>query len=358
MRLDFHAQAAACWPSRPLPVSLSPTSSNRACCVEMFAAEHCMMDALDAGRKRLRDDDDANTTATGFSEHRNVCLAPCSVLCCGPELTAEKKRLQALPLRTSPKCSQQWPPSASITPLNAGASGGIPQPHLAPRSPSPTVHMQVHDVDMEMADSGPPTPGHTSASHAALDALDRNNVNRMPTPIQPSFIAQVRGQQCDWAAPGAAMNGVVNMGHHQTGFSDCQSIPRAMAGEADWGAVPLSRRLPSPISEGGDSTQSQAATSMAMDDEASVGSVSSVCARTSPLHAMNHPNAMDMESHHGETEAASPSPGRKGHVRSKHTINSWTWQPGMKKSFSIGYRSDCEKCRLKVPGHFNHIVIS
>jgi hypothetical protein len=45
-------------------------------------------------------------------------------------------------------------------------------------------------------------------------------------------------------------------------------------------------------------------------------------------------------------------------MRSKHTIDSWTWQPGMKKSFSIGYRADCEKCRLKVPGHFNHIVIS
>jgi hypothetical protein len=55
---------------------------------------------------------------------------------------------------------------------------------------------------------------------------------------------------------------------------------------------------------------------------------------------------------------ATPSPGRKGHIRSRHTVNSWNWQSGMKKSFSIGYRADCEKCRLKVPGHFNHIVIS
>lgn len=27
-----------------------------------------------------------------------------------------------------------------------------------------------------------------------------------------------------------------------------------------------------------------------------------------------------------------------------------------KKSFSMGFRADCEKCRQKVPGHFNHIV--
>ncbi|OIW24679.1 hypothetical protein CONLIGDRAFT_584053 [Coniochaeta ligniaria NRRL 30616] len=59
-----------------------------------------------------------------------------------------------------------------------------------------------------------------------------------------------------------------------------------------------------------------------------------------------------------DVEAATPSPPRKGHSRSRHTVNNWTQQPGMKKSFSIGYRSDCEKCRLKVPGHFNHIIIS
>jgi hypothetical protein len=30
----------------------------------------------------------------------------------------------------------------------------------------------------------------------------------------------------------------------------------------------------------------------------------------------------------------------------------------MKKSFSMGFRADCDKCRAKVPGHFNHIIIS
>ncbi|KAL2261809.1 hypothetical protein VTK26DRAFT_3252 [Humicola hyalothermophila] len=66
----------------------------------------------------------------------------------------------------------------------------------------------------------------------------------------------------------------------------------------------------------------------------------------------NSNNAMmDVES------SASP---KRGHTRSKHTLSSWTssLQPGMKRSFSIGYRADCEKCRMKVPGHFNHIIIS
>lgn len=29
-----------------------------------------------------------------------------------------------------------------------------------------------------------------------------------------------------------------------------------------------------------------------------------------------------------------------------------------KKSFTMGYRADCEKCRMKVPGHFSHIISS
>lgn len=27
-----------------------------------------------------------------------------------------------------------------------------------------------------------------------------------------------------------------------------------------------------------------------------------------------------------------------------------------KMTISMGYRADCEKCRMKVPGHYNHFV--
>lgn len=30
--------------------------------------------------------------------------------------------------------------------------------------------------------------------------------------------------------------------------------------------------------------------------------------------------------------------------------------PSRKMGFSMGYRADCEKCRLKVPGHYSHII--
>lgn len=72
--------------------------------------------------------------------------------------------------------------------------------------------------------------------------------------------------------------------------------------------------------------------------------------------------SMDMGSPQTSPKTVSP-PNKRGHQRSKHTVSSWTMGPaanqaGMKRSFSIGYRDDCEKCRMKVPGHFNHIIVS
>jgi hypothetical protein len=210
-----------------------------------------------------------------------------------------------------------------------------------------------------------------SGSHDGTE-VNMTGSNRMPTLIQPSFAAHVRGQQGEWAGPGpvvTTLNGVINMGHHPSGFSDDQSVPRVISGLEDWQAAQNHRRLPSPISEVEDCVPDQdlGEASMMMDDGMGVTMDAAAVLPPSPSRAMDHPNAMmDIESpphshSHGadfDGDSHSPSPARRGHMRSKHTIDSWTWQPGMKKSFSIGYRADCEKCRLKVPGHFNHIVIS
>lgn len=262
-------------------------------------------------------------------------------------------------------------------PLNASPASAGPRPHLESSTSSSAVHLAPQqDAEMDMMDTGhSPPPDHDESAQASALLHDRST-GRMPTPIQPSFAVQVRGQQNGWAAGGQAQlapNGVANLGHHVTGLSHDQAIPRAMACEADWQILHNNRRLPSPISEIGDLNVQSASDGqgcMMVDGQeqfAQQGQVSpvhdSMSGQVSPMHAMEHPNAMidaDSHHHHGEsdTDPSSPSPNRRGHQRSKHTVNSWTWQPGMKKSFSIGYRSDCEKCRLKVPGHFNHIVIS
>lgn len=170
-----------------------------------------------------------------------------------------QKRVQCLPLRTSPRASQQWLPSSSATPQTSDSGQQPLQPGLWPWPSSMNLTTQTqHDSEMDMMDTTPVQTLHHTQGHPS-DITDPNydNANgRMPTPILPSFAAQVRGQQCEWAGPGPAvktMNGIANLGHHQTGFSDEQCVPRTVAAPNNWQAVQNNRRLPSPISEGDDS---------------------------------------------------------------------------------------------------------
>lgn len=208
------------------------------------------------------------------------------------------------------------------------------------------------DADMDMNADAPQLQHHLHAGHLGVAQGTLDATTRMPTPIQPSFAAQVRGQQCEWAENASA-------GMQSAGPSG-QSVPRSMGSTSDWQSVQTNRRLPSPISECDDVMSSQFQDPQDMPDHCA-HSIHTLEGHQS--HEMEHPNAM-MELERPRTadadgsESPGPSPSRRGHMRSKHTINTWTWQPGMKRSFSIGYRADCEKCRLKVPGHFNHIIIS
>ena len=248
-------------------------------------------------------------------------------------------------------------------------SGVLPEtlnpPHAAGHGRIHSPHSSIHhghqqgsasedtSMDMDM----PQAPGHSNEFSPTA--------GRIPTPIQPSFMTQVRGNP--WADGPATErdhpNGINNMGHQPTPFPPPagHTIPRTV-GMDDWNAV-RNRRLPSPISEGEDS--SAPSPDMVLDGSTThlADRLASQVSITTPGEQRSDP--MDQGPHGANQETGqlpgpptTPSPARKGHTRSRHTIDSWTWQPGMKKSFSMGYRTDCEKCRMKVPGHFNHIVIS
>lgn len=244
------------------------------------------------------------------------------------------------------------------------------------------------DMDMDGADNVGPHVGnltHLGPGHSQPDPIQPGAItSRMPTPIHCSFAAQVRG--ANWS--GAAGNAM-----QPSAFGPpppAKLIPRSLDHHAmaDWNVV-QNRRLPSPISESGceeigspgmmlDSqllhgipprsasamdysapprTPSALSTVSDVTGESSSSSSSSSHTHiTDPGHLHSHDSgglshAMDVE------QPIAPSP-KKGHARSRHTLNSWTQIPGMKKTFSIGYRADCEKCRQKVPGHFNHIIVS
>lgn len=274
------------------------------------------------------------------------------------------------------------------------------------RPPSFTMEPGPVDGDMDMMMDGPdlhlqstPASEHLEPGPSQPDPISSSSItNRMPTPIHCSFAAQVRGNNWGGAA-GNVMQAVPQTQqpqrepYHGVGMLGHESIPRSLDGPtataavmADWNQV-QNRRLPSPISETGGEEGSEALGSPpGMILDSSMGHLN--------CHGHQHPllsslppranSAMEMGS--GPTMGVPPrfatpnnidsggvspeSPNesamevdagtspKKGHTRSRHTLNSWTLQPGMKKSFSIGYRADCEKCRMKVPGHFNHIIVS
>ncbi|KAJ1337946.1 hypothetical protein MN608_00803 [Microdochium nivale] len=291
-----------------------------------------------AARKRSRDDDvDAMTDGLASpTDHRN-------------------KRLQSLPLRMSPP-QKRWSDPTNLF------SGSMAPSSLTPGDSDSEELRAGIDVDRDscmMVDNG---------SNPLDDSI---NAERLPTPMHPSFASQVKGSM--WASSQRPTLPDLDEGFCEHRHAADASVPRSLPG-AEW-SIAQDRRLPSPISEQGgeDSLMTPG-----MDWEDDIGPQrpylphapdSIIPIGGMVLHPNIHTPQQHMDSDAGMSDAdggspssapASPSPrGKYGHCRSKHTVNSWTSnQPGMKKSFSIGYRADCEKCRQKIPGHFNHIIVS
>ncbi|KAK4176405.1 hypothetical protein QBC36DRAFT_214017 [Triangularia setosa] len=335
-------------------------------------------------RKRGREEDHAELSPggmVGFTEHRS-------------------KRLQALPLRTSPP-SKRWaepprfhaPPPTFIIPsqprtITPNSSDSDEPVHFAfaeepeivtvPTQQSPvnvSITMADCDMDMDMMDTTSFEPSNPSSNH--LNGFQPEPLpsitGRIPTPIHCSFAAQVRGQ--NWNEPHGVLATTpeepTSMAFDSNGMVDSSMIHHsfnpttAAAAMADWNHI-QNRRLPSPISETGAEDSPPA---MLLDSCCSPHPIT-----TSPSGHLSHlthehpllatmretTNSPRPDSPIGgmDVESSSPSP-KRGHARSRHTFNSWAAvPPGVKRSFSIGYRADCDKCRMKVPGHFNHIIIS
>lgn len=271
------------------------------------------------------------------------------------------------------------PIMAPIRPVNGSAFSQAPEMVDAYRTNDVDMDM---DMDMDSVDNGMPaqTSSHLGPGPSQPDPVQPGGITgRMPTPIHCSFAAQVRGN--NWS--GAAGNLMQPSSFSQP--PPDRSVPRSLDHHAmaDWNLV-QNRRLPSPISESGgeelasprmvlDSqlhhgipprassamdfsaparTPSALSTFSDVTGESSLGSSGSAySAHTTGTDSSTSANVMEVES------PVAPTP-KKGHARSRHTLNGWTQVPGMKKTFSIGYRADCEKCRQKVPGHFNHIIVS
>lgn len=162
----------------------------------------------------------------------------------------------------------------------------------------------AYSDDLEMTDTGLLHPGllHADSFHAMSE--------RVPTPIDGHFSANIRST-------------------HRIPSYLRSNEPTFDEDDNEHNNGP--RRLPSPISE----------------DEPSPSII---------LEGLGDVQMGD------EEERPNPTPPKMWHSRSRHNLRDWDGNepdesgPGVKKAFSMGYRSDCEKCRLKLPGHYSHVV--
>lgn len=131
--------------------------------------------------------------------------------------------------------------------------------------------------------------------------------------------------------------------------------------ETDWWRR---RRLPSPISEGGDAVA---------DRMGGIETNSEGCSNKSPFHDNlvwpASPPTMDIDNQSPSGQwPGVPEPDAVEGGQLKNVISAGPTNESVmggnaafgkgKVSFSMGYRADCEKCRLKVPGHYSHIIRS
>lgn len=192
------------------------------------------------------------------------------------------------------------PPDCTATPSSPGITS------LNNPQSSEIFDIALDSDDFEMADSILLSPG--PFHHDASTTIS----GRIPTPIHSSFAPHVRAEKV--------------FRYSDPDFADDEAVVDKFR---------RGRDLPSPISEG----------------------------EASPSIITDGLSDMQMESM-GEIERDTPT--KRGHSRTKHSLRNWDGfggeaisnRAGMKKTFSMGYRADCEKCRNKVPGHFSHIIES
>lgn len=302
---------------------------------------------------------------------------------------ATKSRPWAIPKRPSALTSLHLPPSpprtvpdlelttrATSEPSDTNSPNSFqdsPFPFTSPPQLRPDIDSDGdHDMDTEMdmdvdADfdivSSPsldPSPIDTFAAPlrpAKLDASlwgddngisSSNSTRRIPTPMHPTFRLGGVGY------PSGGMAGGLNL--HPDPYSHARSTHLSIPSNLDIqtaNAVSYTEnqhlRLPSPIREDEDHdleshcytpttiTQSQLSR-LSVDEGMHLNGVNAL------LHANVHANA-NAESVDEAGVNKTPTPGRKR-----------SGALSTKGKFSMGYRDDCEKCRMRVPGHYAHFL--
>ncbi|KAH7070271.1 hypothetical protein FB567DRAFT_217359 [Paraphoma chrysanthemicola] len=195
---------------------------------------------------------------------------------------------------------------------------------------------QIHDDDMDMEDDDPQIRSQPQSPYAStflmrpamlnasLFGADPANPNgRIPTPIHPTF---KRSGMNGLAFPtsGSAGSLQTSTGSPMPALQAPSSRKPTTRHDAD----NRSRRMPSPISEDEDIPDTPTALTQ------------------SQLSRLSFSQAEQMDTEDVPANLVPPTP--RGRKRSGALT-------GVGR-FSMGFRDDCEKCQMRVPGHYSHFL--
>jgi len=248
-------------------------------------------------------------------------------------------------------CFSPWSSPVTRNPLNS-------QPPPCPGI-SATHTDDTPIDDLEMMDSD---PNHLSPGIFHPDQPNSSISGRIPTPIHSQFSTHARWNPANnTRLPTYAEDGSSSMDHSKS--YNTREDPRQF------------RRLPSPISEGENSPSVALQGFGEMQMDMGEDSYSDNYAFSGSSDESKRGFSGSSQELRGESPPTQlpfklpeilPSPPKKGHCRSKHSLRNWggvaldtntSVAAGVSVTkFSMGYRADCEKCRMKVPGHFSHII--
>ncbi|KAL9112985.1 MAG: hypothetical protein Q9227_002850 [Pyrenula ochraceoflavens] len=241
--------------------------------------------------------------------------------------------------RTSRQTTRPYPPP-TLTPVDSSEDDddGVSEdfesivPDTPAEAPStsmtsgdqPTIHVSIEDQDMDMDDSEPSwedTPKPPSYSNSMLAPIrpppqSSDNTGRIPTPIYGHFNTNTLPHRPTTSYP-----------------SNPSLLPAAIPREPDW---TRRGRLPSPVYD--EDEPMSPAMGEAMD-------TLKLSTPTTPMHPLSNrgqDTLFDRPRRRSRTGAISAGGDGSSSSRTSRLF--------------VGFKADCEKCQMRVPGHYSHII--
>lgn len=208
----------------------------------------------------------------------------------------------------------------------------------------PTSSDDDMDVDVPEFSGSPDSPFQPRATLSISPFSQRSMKERVPTPMFPPRPAITPLQTSSPAARERRNTVHQHMRNRHPATSSGEHL-----------------EVPSPIDE--DEVPTPPSAAEVAGSQLSMLSVSDIDMEDDPL-PIDPSRSLQLDGHGDEPMDSGPEalPIRKTRARSGALSSGASREAtpnasgGGRKGFSMGFRADCEKCRLRVPGHMNHFL--